>query len=64
MNLSDIPYPQRLVTEMLHYSVWSCDKTSRMKYSELRSHLEVFFTTEQIQQAQDFLEGKSTNTSK
>ncbi len=58
MTIHDLPYPQRLLVEMLHFAVWSCDKTKDMKCSEIKTALAVFFTDEEISQAQELLAGK------
>lgn len=57
MTLQDIPYPQRLIVELLHYAVWSCEKTQNMKSSEIKAAMAVFFTEAQIAEAQAYLEG-------
>jgi hypothetical protein len=57
MNYSEIKYPLRLCVEMMHFSVWSCEKTQNMKASEIKSALSVFFTKEQIDEAQKILTG-------
>ena len=55
MYLKGIPYPLRLCVEMLHYCGLSNEKTQDMKASEIKDNLRVFFTDEQIQEAQDIL---------
>lgn len=61
MMLSELPYPQRLVVEMLHYSTWACEKTQNMKCSEILKALGVFFTEDQLSEAKAILEGKAPN---
>lgn len=59
MTLSEIEYPLRLCVELLHFSVWSCNKTENMKYSEIKELLLRFFSEDQIIKAQEILSGKS-----
>ncbi len=60
MTTNDLPYPQRLLVQMLHFAVWSCEKTKDTKLSEIKAALAVFFTDEQIKEAQEMLEGHPT----
>lgn len=58
MTFSDLPYPQKLVVEMLHYAVWGCVKTEDMKCSEIITALGVFFTDQELDDARKLLSGE------
>ena len=60
MNLSDIPYPQRLVVEMMHYATWSCPLTQDMPCGEILAKLRYFFTSEQLDDAREYLTGEQS----
>jgi len=59
MYLEEVPYPLRLCVEMLHYCYLINKKTEHMKASEIKDALRVFFTDEQINEAQNILIGDS-----
>lgn len=50
-NMHDLPYPKRLIVEMLHYSFWSCEKTKDRKLSEIKEALSFFFERDDIESA-------------
>lgn len=60
-SYKDIPYPQRLAVEMLHYCCWSCEKTNNMRHSEIVAALGAFFSQEHLDYAGRVLRGEVTN---
>lgn len=57
--LSDLPYPLRLCTELLHYSAWGCAQTADLKASEIRIAVGQFFDQATIAEAEAILCGRS-----
>ncbi len=58
MFSNKIDYPLRLCVEMMHYCGWSNKKTENMTSSEIKEKLSIFFTEEEIIQAQKILCGE------
>ena len=59
MKKKNVPYPVRVCTEILHFCFMSNKKTENMRASEIKNKLQVFFTEEQIIEAQKILTGNS-----
>ena len=56
MGLTDIEYPLRLCVELMHYAgVGANGKTVDMKVDEVKDSMRVFFTDEEIEEAQRIL---------
>lgn len=56
MDLTDIEYPLRLCVELMYYSALGANgKTVDMKADQVKDSMRVFFTDEEIEEAQRIL---------
>jgi hypothetical protein len=51
MQVNDLPYPQRLVAEMIYFALFQSEKTKGMTGKDVLIALGSFFTDEQIEDA-------------
>lgn len=61
MMLDDLPYPQRLCVELLHYAIIS-PRTGHMKCAEVKAAIAVFFGDDEVDAARAILTGESPSS--
>ena len=58
----DVPYPLRICVELMHYNAMSNPKTQEFRPSDLKEHLLIFFTEEQILESLNILTSEGLST--
>ena len=58
MDISERPYPLRIVVDTLHYCMWGNPVVENIPVLEIRQRIEAVFGKELTQQAVDFTLGR------